>query len=122
LRELNLFHLGNSENYSPIRESLSYLGSVDAVHRLDLIGPATPPRRLRSPCPRLAAQSARSAPNDKPNLTGDTSVFDAAPAQNLFRGEDLRLARKLELIPDIHQGLGEAIDQRIVVIRRRRDS
>ena len=38
-------------------------------------------------------------------------------AQDLFRGEDLRLARKLELVPNIHQGLGEAIDQCIVMIR-----
>ena len=35
--------------------------------------------------------------------------------------EDLRLARQLELIPDINQGFGETIDQRIVVIGRRRD-
>ena len=43
------------------------------------------------------------------------------PFSGLFRGEDLRLARQLELIPDIHQGLGEAIHQRIVMIRRRGD-
>jgi hypothetical protein len=33
----------------------------------------------------------------------------------------LRLAREFELAPNIHQDFGEAIDQRIIVIRRRRD-
>jgi len=39
----------------------------------------------------------------------------------LFSGEDLIGARKLEPIPSIHQGLCKAIDQRIIVVRRRRD-
>ena len=43
------------------------------------------------------------------------------PRTELFRGEDMRMTRKSELIPNIDQGLGEAIDQRIVMKRRRRD-
>jgi len=40
---------------------------------------------------------------------------------DLFRGEDSGLPRQFQPIPDLHQRLGEPIDQRIVMVRRGRD-